>query len=82
MVKKCIHCQGTLKRGKAPIHIDREGCHVTIDNVPAWICARCGESLFKEQEVEAIQRIVKALGEECRSPRRSARVEYAELPGK
>jgi YgiT-type zinc finger domain-containing protein len=61
MVTRCIHCQGTMKRGRAPIHIDRDGCHVTIDNVRAWICEQCGEPLFEEQEVEAIQDIVKAV---------------------
>ena len=49
-----------MKRDRAPIHIDRDGCHITIDNVPAWICEQCGEPLFEEQKVEAIQDIVKA----------------------
>lgn len=48
---KCIHCQGTPKRGKAPIHIDRDDCHITIDSVPAWVCEQCGEPLFEEREV-------------------------------
>ena len=69
---KCIHCQGTMKRGRAPIHIDRDGCHITIDNVPAWICEQCGEPLFEEQEVEAIQDIVKAVDEKCRLLQRPA----------
>lgn len=69
---KCIHCQGTMKRGKAPIHIDRDGCHITIDNVRAWICGQCGEPLFEEQEVEAIQDIVGAVDEKCRLLQRSA----------
>ncbi len=63
MAMKCIHCQGIMKRGKAPIHIDRNGCHITIDNVPAWICEQCGEPLFEEREVEAIQDIGKAVDE-------------------
>jgi hypothetical protein len=35
VVMRCIHCRGRMKRRKAPSHIDRDGCHVTIDNVPA-----------------------------------------------
>ncbi len=69
---KCIHCWGTMKRGKAPIHIDCDGCHITIDSVPAWICEQCGEPLFEEQEVETIQDIAKAVDEKCRFLRRSA----------
>jgi YgiT-type zinc finger domain-containing protein len=54
-----------MKRGGAPVHIDRDGCHVTIDNVPAWICHQCGEPLFGDQEVEAIQDIVKSVNGKC-----------------
>ncbi|MFH0926386.1 MAG: YgiT-type zinc finger protein, partial [bacterium] len=48
---KCIHCQGIMKKGTAPVHIDRKGCHLTLDNVPAWICSQCGEALFEENAV-------------------------------
>jgi len=69
---RCVHCQGTLKWGTAPIHIDRDGCHITIDKVPAWICEQCGEPLFEEQEVETIQDIAKAVDEKSRLLQRSA----------
>ncbi len=36
------------------------------------ICEQCGEPLFEEQEVEAIQDIVKAVDEKCRLLRQSA----------
>lgn len=64
---KCVHCQGELKRGTAPLHIDRGGCHITIDNVPAWVCEQCGESLFEEQEVQTIQDLVLSVEEKARS---------------
>lgn len=63
---ECIHCQGTMKWGAATIHIDRDACHITIDNVSAWIFEQCGEPLFEGQEVETIQDIVNAVDEECR----------------
>lgn len=68
----CVHSQGSMKRGTAPIHIDRAGCHITIDSVPAWTCEQCGEPLFVEQEVEAIQEIARAVDEKCRLLQRSA----------
>jgi YgiT-type zinc finger domain-containing protein len=55
-----------MKRGTAPIHIDRNGCHITIDDVPAWVCEQCGEPLFEEKEVAAIQDLVQSLDEKCR----------------
>ncbi len=69
---KCVHCQGTIKRGTALIHIDRGGCHMTIDNVPAWICGQCGEPLFEESEVQTIQDISEAVDEKSRLFQRSA----------
>ena len=50
-----------MKQGTAPLHIDRNGCHVTIDNVPAWVCQQCGEAYFEEQEVETIQDLIRTI---------------------
>jgi YgiT-type zinc finger domain-containing protein len=58
---KCIHCQGKMKRGTTPFHVDRKGYHVTLDSVPAWVCEQCGESYFDEKEVDAIQGFVRAI---------------------
>jgi len=58
---KCMYCQGTMEKGVAPFHIDRKGYHLTIDNVPAWVCGQCGESYFDEHEVDSVQEILKTL---------------------
>jgi YgiT-type zinc finger domain-containing protein len=50
-----------MKQGTAPLHIDRNGCHVTIDNVPAWVCQQCGEAYFEEQEVDKIQDLIRTV---------------------
>ena len=57
----CIHCHGRMSRSTAPFHVDRRGYHLMFDTVPAWICRQCGETYFEENEVDAIQRAVKAL---------------------
>ena len=62
---KCMHCRGEMKPGTTPFHIDRKGCHVTLDRVPAWVCEQCGEFYFEEKEVSAIQALVKALEEKA-----------------
>ncbi|MFW5692726.1 MAG: type II toxin-antitoxin system MqsA family antitoxin [Thermoguttaceae bacterium] len=58
---KCIHCQGEMKRGTAPLHIDRKGCHVMLEAVPAWVCTQCGEPYFDEEEVDAIEDLVESI---------------------
>ena len=58
---KCIHCQGEMKRGTTPFHVDRKGCHLLLDAVPAWVCEQCGEAYFEEKEVDAIQDLAEAI---------------------
>ena len=60
---KCIHCQGQMKRGTTPFHIDRKGCHLVLDSVPAWVCQQCGETYFEEKEVDAIQDLIMSIEE-------------------
>ncbi len=58
---KCIHCRGEMKRSTTPFHVDRKGCHLVLDAVPAWVCEQCGESYFEEKEVDTIQDLVRSL---------------------
>jgi len=58
---KCIHCQGQMRRATAPFHIDRKGCHLMLDTVPAWVCEQCGEAYFEEREVDTIQDLVRSI---------------------
>ena len=58
---KCMHCQGEMKKGSAPFHIDRQEYHFTLDAVPAWVCQQCGEVYFEEPEVDSIQEIIRAI---------------------
>jgi YgiT-type zinc finger domain-containing protein len=50
-----------MKQGTAPFHVDRKGYHLLLDTVPAWVCSQCGEVLFEEGEVEAIQGAIESL---------------------
>ncbi len=50
-----------MKRDATPCHIDRKGCHLMLDAVPAWVCEQCGETYFDEAEVDAIQDLAKSL---------------------
>jgi YgiT-type zinc finger domain-containing protein len=55
-----------MARKTAPLHVDREGCHVVLDAVPAWVCQQCGEPYFEEREVDAIQALVRSVAESAR----------------
>lgn len=57
----CIHCQGQMKHGNAPFHVDRNGYHLVFDTVPAWVCEQCGEAYFEEREVNALQSAIQEL---------------------
>ena len=57
---KCRHCKGEAVRQTAPFHVDRNGVHLSLDAVPAWVCRQCGEPYFEEAEVDSIQAIQRA----------------------
>ena len=61
-----MHCGGKMERGTAPVHIDRNGYHLTLEAVPAWVCTQCGENYFEEPEVLSIQKAIDKLDEEAR----------------
>jgi YgiT-type zinc finger domain-containing protein len=53
-----------MKKSTAPFHIDRKGIHLSLDDVPAWICRQCGEPYFEEAEADSIQSIIRAVDQE------------------
>ncbi len=57
----CVHCQGEMKKGTTPVHVDRKGCHIVLDKVVAWVCEQCGEPYFEEKEVDAIQDLIRSV---------------------
>ena len=63
---RCFHCQGEMKRATTTFHVDRKGCHLMLDAVPAWVCQQCGESLFEEREVDAIQELARSIEEKVK----------------
>lgn len=58
---QCHYCQGAMKKGVAPYHVDRHGYHLSFDSVPAWVCSQCGQVYFEEHEVDEIQTTIRAL---------------------
>jgi len=56
-----------MKRSTAPFHVDRKGCHLVLDAVPAWVCEQCGESYFGEREVDTIQELIQLVDEKAQT---------------
>jgi len=58
---ECYYCKGMMVKGRTAYAINKNGYHLVIDDVPAWICQQCGEPYFEGEEVDAIQDVVKAV---------------------
>jgi YgiT-type zinc finger domain-containing protein len=58
---ECLYCKGTLIRKRVSYTATRKGYHLIIDDVSAWVCEQCGEPLFDEETVEAIQRVLQGV---------------------
>ena len=49
----CMYCSGNMERGIVPFHTYRKGYHITLERIPAWVCAQCGEVYFDQPEVKS-----------------------------
>ena len=57
---ECLCCKGKLARKRVSYTVNRKGYHLVMDDVPAWVCAQCGEPLFDEETVNVIQEMLRA----------------------
>ena len=56
---ECLYCRGNLVRSQASYTASRKGYHLIMDDLPAWVCEQCGEPLFSEEAVNAIQEMLR-----------------------
>jgi len=68
----CIHCQGKMERKTAPFQIDRQGYHLVLEAVPAWVCTQCGEAYFEATEVDRIQEVIRTVDQRTKELAASA----------
>jgi YgiT-type zinc finger domain-containing protein len=52
---ECLYCKGTSVKARTSYTASRKGDPLILDAVPAWVCGQCGEPLFEEETVDAIQ---------------------------
>ena len=55
---ECLYCHDQLGPKKVSYTANRKGYHLIIDDVPAWVCEQCGEPMFGEATVDAIQEML------------------------
>lgn len=67
-----MYCQAEMIQSTVPFHIDRKGIHVSLDEIPAWVCPQCGEAYFEEKEVDSMQALVRAVEEQTQRFERTA----------
>jgi YgiT-type zinc finger domain-containing protein len=60
---ECLHCRGNLRPSRATYTANRRGYQLLLDNIPGWMCQQCGEPVFEEKVVEAIQHMLMTLDE-------------------
>lgn len=70
---KCIHCKGELKKGTSNFTDSRNGYVIVLEDIPAWVCAQCGEAMFEADAVNGIQEVLKAVDERVEQLRRMPR---------
>jgi YgiT-type zinc finger domain-containing protein len=68
----CPQCKGELERGTATYTDTRSGYTIVLQDVPAWVCAQCGEPLFESEAVRGIQDVLGAVDERVARLRRVA----------
>lgn len=51
----CLYCNGKLIKTKDVFHVDRQGIHLTIDEIDVYKCNTCGEIMIDTKEVALIQ---------------------------
>ena len=52
---ECPLCRRDLKPSLATFTALRYGHPLLLDDISAWICGQCGEPVFEEKVIEAIQ---------------------------
>jgi len=65
---QCEFCEGKVKQRHVLTRFGLEGQTIYVENVPAWVCGRCGEQYFDApvykrleeiaQQRERIQRVI------------------------
>jgi YgiT-type zinc finger domain-containing protein len=65
--RKCPECRGIIKQGQTELNYELEKMSVTIKNVPASVCVKCGHSFLDGHIAEDVNRLVNRVTEDLNS---------------
>lgn len=63
----CPECKGSIKSGHTEMVYELENIKITIKNVTANICSRCGQSFISGRVAEEVNRLVNRVSEDINS---------------
>ncbi|MFB6271481.1 MAG: YgiT-type zinc finger protein [Salinibacter sp.] len=66
-IMECLYCGGQMERRLSSYTVDRQGYHLFLREIPAYICSQCGEKHFGEAEVEAVQALIRSVESQIES---------------
>jgi YgiT-type zinc finger domain-containing protein len=55
---ECPHCRGILVLGRVTYAAHRRRYQLRFDDLAGWTCQQCGEAVFEERVVAAIQQLL------------------------
>ncbi|TAL25888.1 MAG: YgiT-type zinc finger protein [Nitrospirae bacterium] len=63
----CPECKGIIKSGRTEMVYELENMKITIKNVTANICGKCGQSFVSGRVAEEVNRMVNRVSEDINS---------------
>ncbi len=69
---KCMFCRGEMEQSKVSYTVDRQGYHLFIKEIPAYVCSQCGEQYFEEKETMSIQNMLQSFEKHLKEIRYAA----------
>ena len=66
-VRKCPECKGLVKPGRTELVYELEGVRITVKNVTANVCRKCGQSFISGRVAGDLNRLVNRVIEDITS---------------
>jgi YgiT-type zinc finger domain-containing protein len=56
---KCEFCEGEMKQRRILARFRYSGQTIYVENVPAWVCDKCGEEYFDAPVYKSLEQIAR-----------------------
>ena len=56
---ECVFCGGKLEKGLVTFYYEEDDKHLFVENVPAEICAKCGEKTYSPEVTDELLRFAR-----------------------